>query len=69
MILEWAKCNGVYPQNIDKTSSIAPKELADWIVKQGPNYFGIPWSFPIALFRELQITGKAAQIIQNREKI
>lgn len=69
LILEWAKCKGVYPQNIDKTSSIDPRELVDWIVKQGPNYFGIPWSFPIALFRELQITGKAAQIIENRQKI
>jgi len=62
-ILEWAKHNGIYPQNIDKTRAIAQRELAEWIVKQGPNYFGIPWSFPVALCGELQITGKAAQIL------
>ncbi len=49
--------------NIDKTRAIAQRELAEWIVKQGPNYFGIPWSFPVALCGELQITGKAAQIL------
>lgn len=37
----------------------------EWIVKQGPNYFGIPWSFSSALCRELQITGKAAYLLKN----
>lgn len=38
----------------------------EWIVKHGPNYFGIPWSFPSALCRELQITGKAADLLKNK---
>jgi hypothetical protein len=66
-ILEWAKYNGIYPQNIDKTSAIAQRDLAEWIVKQGPNYFGILWSFPVALCGELQVTGKVAQIIKIRQ--
>lgn len=43
------------------------KDIAfeDWIVKQRPNYFGISWSFPNALCRELQITGKAAYLLKN----
>ncbi|MCC3433968.1 MAG: hypothetical protein EAZ39_13710 [Oscillatoriales cyanobacterium] len=44
------------------------KDIAfeEWIVKQSPNYFGIPWSFPSALCRELQITGKAADLLKNK---
>jgi hypothetical protein len=43
------------------------KDIAfeEWIVKQGPSYFGIPWSFPSDLCRELQITGKAAYLLKN----
>lgn len=37
----------------------------EWILKQSPNYFGIPWSFPNALCRELQITGKAAYLLKK----
>jgi hypothetical protein len=44
------------------------KDIAfeEWIVKQGPSYFGIPWSFPSDLCRELQITGKAADLLNNK---
>ncbi|CBN53948.1 MULTISPECIES: TfuA-like protein [Kamptonema] len=37
----------------------------EWIVNQGPNYFGISWSFSNALCQELQITGKAAHLLEN----
>lgn len=37
----------------------------EWIINQGPNYFGISWSFSNALCQELQITGKAAHLLEN----
>lgn len=41
--------------------------FVDWILEQGPEYFGIPWNFDVALLKELQITGKAAQLIDKRQ--
>jgi hypothetical protein len=53
--------------NRDFDRSILQKRaFEEWIVKQSPNYFGIPWSFPSALCRELQITGKAADLLKNK---
>ncbi|WP_066377817.1 TfuA-like protein [Anabaena sp. CA = ATCC 33047] len=42
---------------------LVEKAMEAWIVDKEPQYFGISWSFPQALFQELQITGKAAQIL------
>lgn len=42
---------------------LAEKALENWIIEKEPEYFGISWSFPQALFQEWQITGKAAQIL------
>ncbi|MFM7365932.1 MAG: TfuA-related McrA-glycine thioamidation protein [Cuspidothrix sp.] len=42
---------------------LVEKALENWIIEKGPEYFGISWSFPQALFQEWQITGKAAQIL------
>jgi hypothetical protein len=39
------------------------KALEKWIIHKQPEYFGISWSFPVVLFQEWQITGKAAQIL------
>ncbi|VEP18549.1 conserved hypothetical protein [Hyella patelloides LEGE 07179] len=39
--------------------------FVEWVVKQGPSYFGLFWNFEMVLLRELQITGKAAQLIEN----
>jgi hypothetical protein len=41
------------------------KALAAWIINKEPEYFGISWSFPQALFQEWQITGKAAEILST----
>ncbi|MDJ0531127.1 MAG: TfuA-like protein [Xenococcaceae cyanobacterium MO_207.B15] len=40
--------------------------LIEWIVEQGPSYFGFMWNFEMVLLRELQITGKVAQLIENK---
>lgn len=42
---------------------LAEKALENWMIEKEPEYFGISWSFPQALFQEWQITGKAAQIL------
>ncbi|AFY46627.1 hypothetical protein Nos7524_0721 [Nostoc sp. PCC 7524] len=42
---------------------LVEKALEAWIVDKEPEYFGISWSFPQALFQEWQITGKAAQML------
>ena len=42
------------------------RATAGWITSQGPKYFGFWWAFEQALFRELQITGRAAQLVANR---
>ncbi|NIS83192.1 MAG: TfuA-related McrA-glycine thioamidation protein [Anaerolineales bacterium] len=39
-------------------------EVVTWAEKQGPLYFGLPWSFEVAWLRELQITGRAAEIAE-----
>lgn len=76
-ILEWARQNGVscppdwlvaYAQSRQETGqagpagAIADAALVAWIIEQGPEYFGIVWSLDVALVRELQITGIAAQM-------
>jgi hypothetical protein len=42
---------------------LAEKAIENWIIEKEPEYFGISWSFPQALFQEWQITGQAAQIL------
>jgi hypothetical protein len=63
LILEWSRQNGIVcPAEILQNNS-----LVTWIIEQEPEYFGINWSFPQALFKEWQITGKAAQILSTRD--
>jgi hypothetical protein len=40
----------------------------DWITSRGPNYFGLLWAFEAALLGELQITGRAAQLLKRRRR-
>jgi len=42
--------------------------MVDWIARQGPNYFGLSWEFEDALLRELQTTGRAAQLVENHRR-
>jgi hypothetical protein len=75
LIVEWARQNGVvYPDTESNITLItqeqnqiwlAEKTLETWIIEQEPEYFGIPWSFPQALFQEWQITGKVAPIVHQ----
>ncbi len=44
---------------------LAEQATANWLLERGPGYFGIEWSFKVALFRELQITGRVAQLLEN----
>jgi hypothetical protein len=37
---------------------LVEQAMETWLLERGPEYFGIEWSFPVALFRELQLTGK-----------
>jgi len=38
----------------------------DWLIRKGPLYFGFTtWLFEVALLKELQITGQAAQIVKK----
>lgn len=79
LIVEWARQNGiVYPdtKSVNTLTSNEPdqvwmteKQLENWIIEKEPEYFGIPWSFPQALFQEWQITGKAAAILHECQDI
>ena len=42
--------------------------FVEWIVKQGPSYFGIEWRFEVDLVRLLQITGQAGQVFFRAQK-
>jgi hypothetical protein len=37
------------------------RALVEWMTQRGPAFFGRDWAFEVALLRELQVTGKAAQ--------
>ncbi|MBW4641603.1 MAG: TfuA-related McrA-glycine thioamidation protein [Goleter apudmare HA4340-LM2] len=75
LIVEWARQNGIVHPDTESVSTItidkqdqvwvAEKILETWIIAKEPEYFGIYWSFPQALFHEWQITGKAAEILQR----
>jgi hypothetical protein len=65
-VLEWAGQNGVFRAAAHRSDSLGPstKGLERWIVDQGPGYFGQDWRFDVALLQELQLTGKAAELIE-----
>lgn len=44
------------------------RATADWIMSQGPNHFGFWWSFEEELLKELQITGRAAQLVEHHQR-
>ena len=70
LVLEWARQNGVSlsPGCPDHSVEETETALEEWIIKQGPHYFGLDWGFGTALLRELQITGKAAELIEKVAK-
>ncbi|MEM7129236.1 MAG: TfuA-like protein [Chloroflexota bacterium] len=44
---------------------LAELALCEWLIEKGPIYFGyISWSFEVVLLKELQITGRAARIVE-----
>lgn len=47
---------------------LAERAMVHWITSQGPNYFGLLWAFEDALLRELQITGRAGQLVEKRQR-
>jgi hypothetical protein len=53
LVEDWARGNGV-------RAPVNGAGLARWAIDRGPDAFGIPWSFDLALLRELQVTGRAA---------
>jgi hypothetical protein len=62
----WAQDNGVVP---DKCSSeIERNELIDWVLEQGPSYFGMFWNEELALLEELQMSGVAARLATATNK-
>lgn len=49
-------------------AGLAACALSNWLSAKGPHYFGYTtWSFEVALMKELQITGRAAQLLANLE--
>jgi hypothetical protein len=52
----------------DDSDWLREKALLDWITKQGPHHFGLLWTFEGALLRELQITGRASQLLECRRR-
>jgi hypothetical protein len=71
-VLAWAQQNGVsgpagrpggagHGERAELEPHPAPHALVEWVVQQGPVHFGMPWSFEVAMLRELQITGRAAE--------
>jgi hypothetical protein len=53
LVREWARDAGVDPERLD------------FILDEGPDGFGITWSFEAALLQELQLTGRAAAIAEG----
>jgi hypothetical protein len=47
-------------------SLLAEWSCCNWLIEKEPTYFGYTsWSFEVALLKELQITGRADQIVKN----
>ncbi len=57
----WRRVNSLINQ--EDQVWLEEKALETWIVHKQPEYFGISWSFPLALFQECQITGRSAQML------
>lgn len=55
----WASGSGVAPP-----SEVGPEGLVAWLTEKGPEFFGITWSFEVALLRELQVTGRAEALLE-----
>jgi hypothetical protein len=68
-VVDWATQNGISLTSGDPGHSHAQSDAAleSWIVKQGPHYFGLDWSLEVALLRELQMSGKVAELIAKME--
>jgi len=75
-IKEWEENQGIRHQenllnaiNLGENtylSLLKDMALVNWLIKKEPTFFGyISWSFKIALIKELQITGRAADIIKK----
>ncbi|MBC7909920.1 MAG: hypothetical protein H7Y30_05440 [Pyrinomonadaceae bacterium] len=67
LILEWAEQNGISlePNGRDRRVGRTEAALEKWIVKRGASYFGFSWRFQAALLRELQLTGRAAELAEK----
>lgn len=64
-IAAWARENGVAlpRRSLSRPRKRATIGLEEWIVQQGPCHFGLDWSFERSFLAELQLTGKAADIV------
>ncbi|TQV84270.1 hypothetical protein FKG94_06330 [Exilibacterium tricleocarpae] len=57
-IEDWARQKGI--------TSPDAHPLSSWVLEMGPAYFGVGWSAPAALLTELQLTGRACEILEGR---
>lgn len=48
---------------------MSKRALVEWVIKQGPNYFGLFWNFELAMLNELQITGYAMQLMEEEQEV
>jgi hypothetical protein len=67
---EWGRPRAEYRETsaAEGCAFIEERALVDWMTSQGPNHFGILWAFEDALLRELQITGRAAELLQREQQ-
>jgi len=64
-VAAWARQNGIcLPDRpaLPLENGHAAQALADWVIRQGPGYFGFVWVPDVVVFQELQFSGRASRI-------
>ncbi|MCF2147141.1 hypothetical protein IQ276_011920 [Desmonostoc muscorum LEGE 12446] len=62
---DWLRANGL--TSITFKMLLEEHAFLDWIIRQGPDYFGLNWSFQQALEEELQLIGSAIQLSSKEQ--
>ncbi|MBW4623880.1 MAG: hypothetical protein KME17_31515 [Cyanosarcina radialis HA8281-LM2] len=65
--VDWLRLRGLTRSS--SREQIIEQGLVDWIIQQGPDYFGLFWDFDTALLNELQISGYTKQLMADMEAV
>lgn len=65
--VDWLRLRGLTRSS--GREQIIEQGLVDWIIQQGPAYFGLFWDFDTALLNELQISGYTKQLMTDMEAV